>query len=500
MYQVKNATFNNPTVNRFIFFTLIRLGSLEEAKYALRAYLDLMGVPDFDTGILLNNKSIYANSVDETVNPEAKNSATDLTRPLTTTTKADNIIKRLVECTDESIDSVLSVLLVAIQLYGREEHNGILAAYLSDLALDLSIESQVTSRLDQVYRVRGSSYGLLASQCEGHDDRARHHDEAIKSLEKAVALKGSRWKNHYELGLQQALVRDTHAAILSISKSIELFPNNVDSWHLLALLYSCKRTDDLPKALKTLEAGLQLSLKNTFISASGLPVFSWNQKEVSASELYKNAESYLSIRMSLLTLKEALEGPESVLDPYEELFTTYTQLTKQLGIFNAGDDATTPSSPSTATTTNGYDGRRRKSSLSLIRRTSLTSIANSITSSVSTGTTTTTRRRATSVEEKNMNRPFIPRRAESDTDDFSDDPSATTESTRKSFTARRSRKQKQVLPPTSSAQYADSASSMSDVEKRKKSLQLIDLGLARRIGTAAGSPSQRNGKHQQGIL
>lgn len=528
MYQVKNVTFNYPTVSRYMFFTLLRLGSLEEAKYALRAYLDLMGLADFDVGVLLddNNKatSSGASLIEEAVNPEEKDPATDLSRPSTTTTKAHLIYDHLCDCPDESMGTVTDTLLAGVHLYGQEEQNAKLTASLSDLALDLLLLAEEGSpsaqQLEQVYRVRGASYGLLASQSEEHDERARHHQESLNSLTKAVELNDTCWKNHYELGLQQALMRDTHAAILSVTKSIELYPNNVNSWHLLALLYSCKRTDNLPKALKTLEAALQLSSKDVLISANGLPFFSWNnQNEISAHELFAKAESYLSIRMSLLTIKEAMEGPESVLDQYAELFTIYTQLTQQLGIssssaMSSASSASSDDFTTTAATDNEKRGRRRKSSsISLIRRASFTSIANSITSSVSTGTVTTTaksgtRRRAASVDEEtttnNYRRSSIPpRRAESDTDDLSDDASSVTTSKR-SFSTRR---RKQSLPPATSSSTvlhransgSNGNSKNSDVDLRKKSLQLIDLGLARRIGTAAASPPQHNNGKQQGI-
>ncbi|KAI9272151.1 hypothetical protein EDC94DRAFT_511574 [Helicostylum pulchrum] len=352
LYQVKVATFNDPTVNRYIFFTLLRLGSLEEAKFALRAYLDLMGVPDFDTGYILDDTIGKLHG--ETINPEKKDSATDTTKALTTTSKADRIIIRLPEYANESIDSVIDVILSGVKLYGHEEQNGKLAAYLSDLALDLLIVSDNKTKLCRVYRARGTSYGLIASQCEDHDLRARHHEESVRSLEQSISVY-SCWKSYYELALQQALVRDTHAAINSISKSIELRPDHVESWHLLALLYS---------------SGLQLSTKNVS-SATSIPVFSWNTNEVNASDLYKKAESYLSIRMSQLTLKEAMEGPENVMDQYKELFEIYTQLTQELGITAVVDELPSPV-PVPASPT-----RKRKTSLSLIRRTSLTSVKSS---------------------------------------------------------------------------------------------------------------------------
>ncbi|KAF1796055.1 hypothetical protein FB192DRAFT_1315354 [Mucor lusitanicus] len=409
LYQVKAVTFNNPTISRYIFFTLLRLGSLEESKYALRAYLDLVGVPDFDQDILLDD--VFAGSAteasDATHAPHEKDSATAIAPPLTTTTKAIAILHRLAELQqqDETIDSVISVLLSGVYLYGHEEQDGKLAAYLSDMGLDLLLQSKHKAYWTEMYRARGCAYSLLASQCEDPDDRVSHHSTALTSLQNAAEHNRACWKSFYTLGLQQAYMRDTHAAIASVRRSVELNPHYAPSWHLLSLLYSCKRTDRLSLASQTLELGLQ----------------------VNANDVFESAESLISMRMSQLALLEAKDGPESVIDQYQDLFTLYAQLTQQLGLLEAT---------------------------------------------------------SSSVESKSsVKPPSLGRRAESDTDDFSDD---------SSYSHRRSRKQQRQ--PTFRS-VAAQQQQQEAAELKKRSLQLIDLGLARRIGTAAASPAKHNGNN-----
>ncbi|EPB84635.1 hypothetical protein HMPREF1544_08578 [Mucor circinelloides 1006PhL] len=492
LYQVKAVTFNNATISRYIFFTLLRLGSLEESKYALRAYLDLVGVPDFDQDILLDD--VFMGSAteasDATHDPHEKDSATSISPPLTTTTKAISILRRLADLEVESIDSVVHVLLSGVYLYGHEEQNGKLAAYLSDMGLDLLVQSKHKAYWTEIYRARGCAYSLLASQCEDPDDRVSHHQAALTSLQNAVEHNRACWKSFYTLGLQQAYMRDTHAAIISIRRSIELNPQYASSWHLLSLLYSCKRTDHLSLATQTLELGLQVAEKQqSSWSLGAIPVYSWTKDEVNANDVFERAESLVSMRMSQLALLEAKDGPERVIDHYQELFALYSQLTQQLGLLETMSTPATPieftsSGISTSTTTNRP---RRKSSISLIRRTSLTSIANSITGGgggSSSSIKASGRPRSSSVESRSsVKPPSLARRAESDTDDFSDDSSAS----RQSSYSRRPKKQRQPTFKSAAQQQQEAA------ELKKRSLQLIDLGLARRIGTAAANPAKHNG-------
>ncbi|CEP19993.1 hypothetical protein [Parasitella parasitica] len=446
LYKVKAATFNNPTISRYIFFTLLRLGSLEESKYALRAYLDLVGAPDYIQDVMISDADAKYDS------PNAS-------------TQTTNILDQLAQMQDENVDSVIQVLRSGIYLYGHEEQDGKTAARLSDLGIDLLLQAKHRAYWSEMYRSRGCAYGLLASQCKDPSIRAFHHQTALRSLHIAVEHDGACWKSLYALGLQQALMRDTHAAIESIRGSIELNSCYPFSWHLLSLLYSCKRTDRSLLALQTLEIGLQATEKhNSAWSLGALPVYSWTKKEANASDVFERAEALISMRMSRLAILETNDGPESVVDQYQDLFSLYSQLTQQLGLLEAAVPTELASRP------------RKRSNTSLFRRASLSSKkagSDSISSTSVSG-----RPRSLSVESKSSIASLtFTRRAESDTDNLSDDSNAS---------SRRQKKQRRPTFPLT-VQKEEAA------ELKKRSLQLIDLGLARRIGTAAANPAKHTG-------
>ncbi|KAI8641372.1 hypothetical protein BD408DRAFT_483450 [Parasitella parasitica] len=470
LYQVKAATFNNPTISRYIFFTLLRLGSLEESKYALRAYLDLVGAPSFALDIVLVVAAPDANHASQNT----------IKLPLlSTTSTAINILNHLTEMQDENVDSVIQVLLSGIYLYGHEEQNGEAAAYLSDLGVDLLLQAKHTTYWSEICRARGCAYGLLASQSKDPTDRASHHQAALSSLQNAIDHNRACWKSFYALGLQQALMRDTHAAISSIRRSIELNACHSSSWHLLSLLYSCKRTDNLSLAFQTLELGLQAAEKQQPTWYLGtLPAYSWTKKEANASDVFERAESLISMRMSQLTILEARKGPESVLHQYQELFSLYSQLTQQLGFFE-----TTLASSDTGAFS-AASRPRRKSNASLFRRTFVTSKTDG--DSIATVKATGCPKSLSVASKGSVKYLTLTHRAESITDNSSDDSTAS----RQPFYSRHQKKQHRPAfkSVVQHPQQQDEAA-----ELKRRSLQLIDLGLARRIGTAAANPAKYTG-------
>lgn len=394
---------------------MLRLGSLEEASSALRSYLDLMGVSSLmDTNVVSEDPPLQDDVIDQITDAKA-------------------LVQHLSD--NETLENVIHVLLAGIQLYGDEEQHGVMAVYLSDLALDLLLSTQNTTRLDQVYRARGSSYGLIAMQSGDHILRAKYHEIALSSFSKAIEINPTCWKTHYCRGLQQAIVRDTQAAIQSLTKSIELYPENVEGWHLLGLLYSCRRTNDLSKSLMTLEAGILQQSKWIPLSAQGRIVYNWDKnEEMSANQLYEQATSFLSIRLSLLALKQVMYGPDQVLDGYQELFGYYTKLIQQLGISFQQEEE--------------EEEKRKLSTNNLIRRTSSTSTQKS-TSNIRY------RRRSSSMES----------RVKMDSE---------------SGLGRRS----QITVHRSN-------STLDTKEIKNRQIQLMELGLAKRIGSS--TPLSRQG-------
>ncbi|KAI8097685.1 uncharacterized protein BX664DRAFT_84715 [Halteromyces radiatus] len=342
--MAKERTFNNPCIARLIFFTLMQLGDLDEAKYAFRAYMEIVGLSDTDK-MDTNGIEVTPNGVLE-VNAKVE--------------AIQKKLKRMASLNDpliqESEALVLKVLLAAIILYGRECQQGVLAANLADLALELARESASGNQqldsdlLAKCYRAHGAAYGLRALQCDEPELRSELHGDALHSLTKAVELQAT-WDSYYELAVQQAQMRDIGSAVTSITHSIQLRSDHLPSWHLLALLSTSRQFHQLPKALQAVEAGLKACDLPTFSPlSSGIPMISWNGEDNSRHH-FDIAEAYLTTRMTQIQLLETLEGPETVLSYYSELFTLYAKLAQQLGLVNGELEAAASSSTSSSSAT-----------------------------------------------------------------------------------------------------------------------------------------------------
>ncbi|KAI9307106.1 hypothetical protein BJ944DRAFT_198193 [Cunninghamella echinulata] len=328
LYYAKEKTFNSPYITRLIFFTLMRLGDLDEAKYALRAYLETVGLSDVD--------KTESSGIEVTPNGI-----------LEVTEKAELILKRiklLSEMSDagtadyqEDEFTVIQVLLAAVLLYGRELEQGELASNLADVALELARESGNskidTELLAKCYRTHGAAYGLRASQSDDPEVRSELHGDSLHSLNKAVELQPS-WDSYYELAVQQAQMRDISGSVSSVLQALQLKSDHLPSYHLLALLSTSKQIHQFPKALQAVEAGLKATDINQLIPiSSNMPMMSWSD-EANSHEQFDQAEAYLTIRMTQIQLLETLEGSEAVLKLYGDLFTIYSKLSLQLGLKN----------------------------------------------------------------------------------------------------------------------------------------------------------------------
>ncbi|KAI7878419.1 protein prenylyltransferase [Lichtheimia hyalospora FSU 10163] len=329
LQAAKERTFNSICIARYIFFCLMRLGNFVEAAYALRSYMELVGMPEIDQPV----EDVKVHSIQQRL--------------------------RTVHDTKETEMDVIHVLLAGVELYGREQQNGHVAAHIADVAVELVKDvdearneknnKQWDALVAQCYRMRGSAYGLYAVQCETPEVRSSCHHEAIVSLTKAAELDPSSWQTHYELATQQAQVKDVAAALNSIGRSLHLAPSHLPSWHLLSLLYACRQFNDTsPRALETIQTALSRFAPDTNDIPTnlkyGLPVLSWSEQENYSRRYYEQAEAYLHIRMTQVALLEKMEGPNAVLKLYNELFAIYTKLAQSLGMNHHGEFVTpTPS-------------------------------------------------------------------------------------------------------------------------------------------------------------
>lgn len=167
-------TFNSPCIFRSLFYTLLRLGQFEEAKYAFRTYMELVGLPDVDKtnepGIDSTLQGGRLSLGDKAAMIQAK-----LKRiRLDDQDKNDHA-----DPGKETISHVIRVLLAATQLWGREYNRGKQAVVTADLAVALVDIMEDETDIDsgsgtvkddaivvECHRARGVSYGLLASQCK----------------------------------------------------------------------------------------------------------------------------------------------------------------------------------------------------------------------------------------------------------------------------------------------------------------------------------------------
>ncbi|KAG0189345.1 hypothetical protein DFQ28_003546 [Apophysomyces sp. BC1034] len=409
LYQAKERTFNSPCISRHIFFTLMRLGNFDEAKHAFRTYIELLGLPDVDK---------------------------DDEMPLSTEDKENQVNMILHRETTEDARDIIKVMLAGVDLYGHERQ-GRIAAIVADLAVSLAQRKSLPSLLAECYRAQGVAFGLLASQTDNPELRSNYHTKSIASLQEASDLDDDSWQVYYELGLQQFHVKDITAASASIVRSIQLHKNHLASWHLLALLHSCRQCDKLPQALQILQTGLKdVHLDLPTHMHPGTPFISWTGED-NASKYFDQAHAYITARMSQVRMLEALEGSEAVLKLYADLFHMYANLTQQLGVATKPvevSNITKPARESRSRSFSMYNRRRTSSSASTI--------------------------------------PAANNHVTDDEDGMSLKPSNSE-------------------TPGNSRTDSSSITSASSKSFRKKSLQLIDLGLAKRIGSS--QPSQENG-------
>ncbi|KAF7732343.1 hypothetical protein EC973_005239 [Apophysomyces ossiformis] len=328
----------------------------------------------------------------------------------------------------EDVQNVVKLFLVAVDLHGRL---GLArtAARVANIALSLAQQKSIPSVLAECHRIRGCAFGLLASQVDDPELRSGYHTQSEAALQKAIELEDESWQAYYELALQQAHMRNISAATASIIKSIQLQKHHLGSWHLLAILSSCGQYDKLPQALQIIQTGLtDVQLDLPAHMHPGTPFLSWTGED-NASKYFDQAYSYIMVRVSQVRMLEMLEGSEAVLKLYANLFHTYASLTQQLGI---------TSKPTEESPTVKPHRESRSRSFSMYSR-----------------------RRA------NSSASASPARNDRVTDD-----------------------EEELVPKPSNSENnrtdASSVTTASSRSFRKKSLQLIDLGLAKRIGSSNG--------------
>ncbi|KAK4520928.1 uncharacterized protein ATC70_006811 [Mucor velutinosus] len=393
LYRTRKFTFNSLCTTRHIFYTLMKLGEVQEAKLALLEYLELLNVPhilDKDQSALTlaeqqqdssddEDEDAYLENVAETIqnrldhithqsmastnknllfwedklkllqgirDPEEEEeefySSDDSNPPPVT----QRVPKKKAPVgsyeSDMEFDVVKVIIAASHQLYGRHYKQGQEASALSDIAVALMEESEHLKKkkasqwrllMVQSRRVRGASYGLYAMQC--HDERKRSvcMAESIASLKRASELDSRSWQTFYELGLQQALMGDMVSAASSAKRSIKLRGDFIPSWHLLSLVQSSRQFHALPKSLQLIQAalGYHMNMIENFDNEDDPDlVLSLDTEE--GQEFFDRAEAYMKLRMSQLYFLEVLEGAEAAIKVYPNLFDMYAKLSQKMNL------------------------------------------------------------------------------------------------------------------------------------------------------------------------
>eukprot|EP01137_Pigoraptor_chileana_P019370 Opistho-2@80319 len=103
----------------------------------------------------------------------------------------------------------------------------------------------------------GMSHARLASVARLEERRRSHLRQAIDNLHQAFALDPVCPRIAYHLALQYAHIREIGLAVAHVKKALEADRSFIPALHLLALLMSARRHDDV--ALRILDSALELS-------------------------------------------------------------------------------------------------------------------------------------------------------------------------------------------------------------------------------------------------
>ncbi|KAI9268540.1 hypothetical protein EDC94DRAFT_514031 [Helicostylum pulchrum] len=338
--RTRKFTFNSLCTTRHIFYTLVRVGETKQAKLALTCYLELLGVPDFiecyqnmDLVGLVDAVKAKLQSITQSSSESGSNNLyqieTKLNGLLTDelSSEDDEVNGALPKkksatgsCESDTEFDVVRMLLWATQyLY---PNSGLQATVLTDIAVALLEESDFLKKkkasqwralMVQAKRLCGTSYALYASQCHDEEKRSEYLTESLLSLKRATELDPRSWQAFYQLGIQQALTGDMPAASNSVKRSIKLRGDFIPSWHLLSLIQSSRQFHALPKSLQVIQADLRLDTEE-------------------GQEFFDRAEAFLKMRLSQAAILENLEGAESTIKVYPDLFDMYSKLSKKMNI------------------------------------------------------------------------------------------------------------------------------------------------------------------------
>ncbi|KAG2196906.1 hypothetical protein INT47_005130 [Mucor saturninus] len=335
--RTRKFTFNSLCTTRHIFYTLVRVEQMGEAKRALLHYLELLGLPDFFDHEF-SVETLQARLLD--INLGSSLSAASLNFPDIEREGEPTTKKKppTGSCeSDTEFDVVRLVLSATQHLYMQQGQE---AAMLTDLAVAILNEcdllrkkkaSQWKSLMTRAKRLGGTAYGVFATQCQDEEKRSEYLLESLSLLKRATELDSRSWQAFYQLGLQQAITGDLVSATSALKRSIKLRGDFIPSWHLLALIQSSRQYNhSLASSLQLIQAGLAYHLNMVDNEDNEDIVENILLDTEEGKVFFDRAEAYMKLRMSQAVILEELEGPEAVLKVYPDLFDMYAKLSKKM--------------------------------------------------------------------------------------------------------------------------------------------------------------------------
>ncbi|KAI9317506.1 hypothetical protein BX666DRAFT_1631632 [Dichotomocladium elegans] len=337
-------TFNSPRITRHLFNVLVKAGEFQEARYALQAYMSMIGLVTHFTNETKAHGAAFATNSRGTSIPIPIINTKDIKRMVQEsgyssrsnedddgedTAKPSNPAPSRIRMEKESAEDILQVLLSAIKLFCEETEEGVEAVEIAEIAKtmfglqDERFKQKSKDLGARLYRAAGAAYGLLASQTADPVTRSAYHKQAGKLLQQSLDLDPNAWQTYYQLALEHAETRDIHQAVQAVTKSLQLNPDHVPSWHLLVLACSCPIQGDLEQALKASQMCLER--------------IQWESKEDSQEEAggdtedvgvwpgFERNEQRILLQMTQLMLLNLARGPESALELQKELFGSYSK-------------------------------------------------------------------------------------------------------------------------------------------------------------------------------
>jgi len=271
--------------------------------------------------------------------------------PTTDTPISSLVIKNVEgESLTDMVGVVIACVRVALEIAEGDVNTIMVALKNVDKALKLydNIGENLPDyrqALTKLLQYRGIIYGELALEIRDNKLRNEYSNIAINSYELCIRYDKKQWEVYYQLALQKAEMLEISSAIECLNRSIQINPDNVPSWNLLALL--CSAQGNVTQALKVCEVGWKTTLSKLSQQAfqdysrdGDESNISTNVETISALESIKsktskfrwdlvsrsNREELISFKVTHFLLHVKHFGAQESIKLLQSLFSLYMKL------------------------------------------------------------------------------------------------------------------------------------------------------------------------------